>query len=429
MIAEPRSEQDEFQALMEQFYVEVSLKDSLKPMRAKAWERFQLLGLPSRRHEQFRYLKMRHLYSQVYSLTHQEIVPLLQPHILSDCDYLVLLNGVFRPDLSHLPEKLLATNLDDASRMYSSFLTHQWSQSLKDEQDAFAALNAALHEGGVFLYVPPKTVCETPIQIINVIAGSDEKELIFPRLHAYFGNCSELSLAWTTLGIRGSGYFVNQVCEFTLEDDAHVRWTQSTCDFSSDVWLLDALRVTLKRNSVFHAVNYTEGAFTVRNDYRAILAGEGGEVSLSGAWMLDEKHEAHTHVLIDHQAPSCRSNQLYKGVLIDLARSSFEGKIYVQRQAQKTLAYQLNNNLLLSDRANADSKPNLEIFADDVKASHGATVGQLDEEQMFYLRTRGFTYEQARNILVYAYVKEVLDLIKIPSLLQMLLKRTERFLA
>ena len=188
--------------------------------------------------------------------------------------------------------------------------------------------------------------------------------------------------------------------------------------------------MTLKRNSIFHAVNYTEGSFTVRNDYRVALTGERGEASLNGVWMLDEKHEARVHVLMDDQAPSCQSNQLFKGVLTDFARlPSFEGKIYVRREAQKTMAYQLNRNLLLSDRANADSKPNLEIFADDVKASHGATVGQLDEEQMFYLRTRGYSQEEARNILVYAYTKEVLDLVRIPTLHQLLLQRAERFLA
>ncbi len=429
MISEPRSEQDEFQALMEQFYAQISHADPLKRMRAKGWERFQQLGLPSRRHEQFRYLKMRHLYSQSLSQTPVGDIPSLEPYLLADCDSIVLVNGALRRELSRLPEKLVVADLGEASRTYSGFLTNQWSQSLKEEQDAFAALNAALHQGGLFLYLPPNAICERPIQILNLICGEKEKDLILPRLHAYFGSCSEISLAWTTVGVKGSGYFVNQVCEFTLEDAANVKWAQSNYDLSPDVWLFDALRVTLKRNSVFHAVNYTEGAFTVRNDYRAVLTGEGGEVSLNGAWMLDEKHEAHTHVLIDHQAPSCRSNQLFKGVLTDLARSSFEGKIYVRREAQKTMAYQLNNNLLLSDRANADSKPNLEIFADDVKASHGATVGQLDEDQMFYLRTRGFSYEQARNILVYAYTKGVLDEVAIPSLNRMLSQRAERFLA
>ncbi len=429
MMTEPRSEQDDFHALMEQLYSDVALKDPLKRMRAKAWERYQELGLPSRRHEQFRYIKLRHLFSQQFTRAHTATIPALDGHLLPECSHVVLVNGEFRPELSQLPEKVVVADLVEASRTYSGFLTNQWNQSLKDEQDAFAALNAALHEGGLFLYVPPKTVLETPIQIVNVVTVQNGKNMILPRLNAYFGSRSEVSLVWSNVCLNGSGYLVNQVCEFTLEEEANVKLVQTSCELSPDVWFLDALRVTLKKNSIFHAVNYTEGSFTVRNDYRVALTGEHGEASLNGVWMLDEKLEAHTHVLIDHQAPSCLSNQLFKGVLTDLSRSSFEGKIFVQREAQKTMAYQLNRNLLLSDRANADSKPNLEIFADDVKASHGATIGQLDEEQMFYLRTRGYNKEEARNILVYAYTKEVLDLIKVPTLHQQLLQRAERFLA
>ena len=131
--------------------------------------------------------------------------------------------------------------------------------------------------------------------------------------------------------------------------------------------------------------------------------------------MLSGKNESHTHVLVDHQAPNCRSMQLFKGALNDVSRSSFEGKILVRQLAQKTEAFQLNNNLLLSDRANADSKPNLEIFADDVKASHGSTVGQLDAEQIFYMKTRGFSDADAKNLLVYGYCQEVIEMISVDS--------------
>jgi Fe-S cluster assembly protein SufD len=144
--------------------------------------------------------------------------------------------------------------------------------------------------------------------------------------------------------------------------------------------------------------------------------------------MLNEKRESHIHVLIDHQAPNCRSFQLYKGVVNDFSRSSFEGKILVRQAAQKTDAFQLNNNLLLSDRAHADSKPNLEIFADDVKASHGATVGQLDEEQLFYMQTRGFSKAEAQNMLVYSFSKELLDMIPIESVVNSMNARAKKYL-
>ena len=143
--------------------------------------------------------------------------------------------------------------------------------------------------------------------------------------------------------------------------------------------------------------------------------------------MLKEKREAHTHVIVDHQAPHCRSRQLFKGILDDLSSSSFEGKILVRQAADKTDAFQLNNNILLSDRANADSKPNLEIFAPDVKASHGATVGQLDNELLFYLKTRGFSDKAAKNILIYGFCQDVVDLVDIPSLKEAIKKIFKNF--
>ena len=141
--------------------------------------------------------------------------------------------------------------------------------------------------------------------------------------------------------------------------------------------------------------------------------------------MLKDKREAHVNVRVEHLAPHCRSNQLFKGVLTDFSRSSFEGKIYVDQIAQKTEAFQLNSNLLLSDRAHADSKPNLEIFADDVKASHGATVGQLNAEELFYMKTRGITQEEASNLLVFGFAQEILDLCTLTSLHHQLTRQAQ----
>jgi Fe-S cluster assembly protein SufD len=152
---------------------------------------------------------------------------------------------------------------------------------------------------------------------------------------------------------------------------------------------------------------------TTRHDYRVAMSGENSEALLHGLLTLKDRREAHNNILIDHQAPHCRSNQLFKGVLSDVSRSSFEGKILVRQEAQKTEAFQLNNNLLLSERANADSKPNLEIFADDVKASHGATIGQLNAEHLFYLKTRGLRDIEAKKLLVNGFCREILDLIPI----------------
>ena len=214
--------------------------------------------------------------------------------------------------------------------------------------------------------------------------------------------------------------------DLSIDEDSHVQYIQSAFDISQDSWYFDACSASLKRNSTFKTVMATAGSTSVRHDYRISLTGENAEAKLNGIWMLSDNNESHTHVLMRHQAPYCRSMQFFKGAIDDVSRSSFEGKIFVEQIAQKTEAFQLNNNLILSDHAIANSKPNLEIFADDVKASHGATVGQLDAEQLFYLKTRGYSEQAAKNLLVYGFCKEVIDLIPIPSLQQKITEKAKR---
>jgi Fe-S cluster assembly protein SufD len=176
------------------------------------------------------------------------------------------------------------------------------------------------------------------------------------------------------------------------------------------------LRANLKKNSRFTAYGFTSGSVLSRQDYKIALLGEGAEAQLGAIAMLEEKAQTHANVLVEHAAPSCQSMQKFKSVLYDKSRSSFQGKILVRQIAQQTNAYQRNNNLILSPLAHAYAKPNLEIFADDVKASHGATFGQVDKEQLLYLKTRGLTTAQAKKLLVFGFCEEVLEEITIPSL-------------
>jgi Fe-S cluster assembly protein SufD len=232
----------------------------------------------------------------------------------------------------------------------------------------------------------------------------------------------------TQKNLATSGYFVNQVSEFVIDEGAHVHYTQVLCDEHPQAWHLDAVRATLKRDSTLKTVCVTEGSTTVRTDYKIALTGENAEALLNGVCMLSDKREAHAHIFMEHQAPFCRSFQLFKSVLNDFSRSSFEGKIMVRQAAQKTEAFQLNNNLVLNDHAHADSKPNLEIFADDVKASHGATVGQLDADQLFYMKTRGFSDAEAKNLLVYGFCEQVIEMIPLPSLREEISAKARKYL-
>lgn len=435
MMTQPGFEQETFKTLLEEHLARLNQADALQKMRARAWDHFLELGLPNKRTEEYRYIKLRQLLSQSYPLAEDREVELPSnwtSWIFPECQQsvLVFVNGHFRPHLSRteaLPSKVVISSLQDAFRTYSSFLNNQWTKWIKEEKDPFAALNGALHLNGAFCYVPPKTVVEAPIQILHIV-HSQNPAMMLPRLQIFVGTQSQVSFVSTQRSEGTSSYFVNQVADLAIEEDAHVHYTQVHCQEQPAAWHFDAFRATLKRYAALKTVQATEGSATVRCDYRINLAGENAEALLNGVAMLSGKLEAHTHVFMDHQMPYCRSYQMFKNVLNDTSRSSFEGKIMVRQPAQKTEAFQLNNNLLLSDYAHADSKPNLEIFADDVKASHGATVGQLDEEQLFYMKTRGLAEEQAKSLLVYGFCEQVIDLMTVPSLREAISQRARSYL-
>jgi Fe-S cluster assembly protein SufD len=397
----------------------IAQDDPLAKLRLRAWEHFSTVSLPTRQTQGYQSIKLRHLYGQTYELPANQTATELTEAIYPECRHavLVFVNGVYQPQLSQrqaIPDKVVITSLPQAMRTYGTFLHNHWTKSLKEELDPFVILNSALHPLAAFMYVPPKVVIETPIQILHVIQGN-EPLLLMPRLQVFMGAQSEASFLTTSYAPTSTPALINQVLDWSLEENAHVHVTQALDTGSTHIWQLEACRAYLKKNATFKTVAVTHGSATTRSDYRVALCGENAEVLLNGVWMLKERLEAHVNVLVDHQAPHCRSHQLFKGVLHDHSRSSFEGKILVRQPAQKTQAFQLNHNLILNEYAHADSRPNLEIFADDVKASHGATIGQLDIEQLFYLKTRGLSDQDAKRFLLTGFCDEVFNLIKIPS--------------
>lgn len=423
-----------FDAFLHAEYQRKNLKDMLQKARARAWEKYLILGLPSKKTEVYRYIKLRHLFSsyaaakQEFNLAFEDLASWIYPECLQSV--IIFVNGSYRSDLSRiqaLPSNVVVSSLSEASRTFHAFLTNQWTKSVKEERDPFVALNGALHDEGLFLYLPPQCVVKTPIQILNFISHKGEDPmLVMPRIHVMVGKQAQVSLASSTCVAGQTKYGINQVFELSLEEGAQVQVMQTSDAEEGNGWHFEALRASLKRDSLLKTIYISEGSLTTRYDYRTTLEGENAEASLNGVWMLKDKREAHTHVLMEHQAPHCRSNQLFKGVLNHFSRSSFEGKIFVQQEAQKTEAFQLNSNLLISDHAHADSKPNLEIFADDVKASHGATIGQLNFDEIFYLTTKGIPQAMAKNLLINGFCKEVIEMISIPSLQEKLCLLSQR---
>ena len=349
------------------------------PFRAKAWERFLQLGLPG---------QVRNLYTGSYTPPEPQAVAQEKINPTQEF-YVVLVNGQFVPKLSHLPQGVVATPLREAMHTYSAFLKERFLQGVKQEKDPFAAINGALHQPGGFLYVPQGVSAK--LEVIHVLTAPEM--MATPRLHFFVKG--ELDLSFTLSAQEGC--WVNQYCDFALEEGAKV-----TTEMHTSSHVFDAVRATLKRDANFTSRTFTSGG--LRSNHHIQLNGENAEASLSCAAKLEGKRELHSGVLMEHVAPNCRSSQLFKTVLDDQSRATFDGKIYVHQEAQKTEAFQLNKNLLLSDTATARSLPNLEIFADDVKASHGSTTGQFDPDELFYLRSRGLTEQEAKKLLITAFL-------------------------
>jgi Fe-S cluster assembly protein SufD len=305
-------------------------------------------------------------------------------------------------------------SLSQATKTYGSFLNNRWTKILKEEPDCFAALNGAMHGEGVFIYLPPNIAAPTPIQILHLVGSGQTPTISSPKLHVYAGKHAQAQFVSTVAVTSETPFWINQLHDFVIEDGACMTY-YAVSQLPSTGIHFEAVRAHLKRDGKFTSINITQGSQASRQDYRVCLQGENAEASLYGLWMLDEQKHSHAHVFMEHAAPNCRSSQLFKGVLDGASRSSFEGKIYVHPEAQKTDAFQLNNHLLLNDHAMANSKPNLEIFADDVKASHGSTVGQIDQEHLFYLKTRGIDERTAKTLLIQGFNRAIIDLIAIPS--------------
>lgn len=380
-----------------------------KPRCIKTWERFLELGLPTKESEVYRYVRLKELYSQPFHLP--------QPWkgtLKGEAGTLVFVNGAYAQALSHAPKPLVALPLSQAFKIYGNFLNPRIQKQLKEEKDPFAVLNGAYCTEGLFLYLPPKSRCETPLKIVHIIDQEGEPTLLCPRIHLFAGKEAAAKLSFFQK-INSPHVWVNTVMDLALEEGATLSLTtlsnqqQAAHDFL-------ALRATLKNQSVFNSYGVTNGGATSRQDYVIRFLGMQANASLYGMWDLKGNRQHHVNVLMDHQEPSCTSLQKFKGVITDASRSSFEGKIYVHQRAQKTEAYQMNNNLIVEGRASAYVKPNLEIFADDVKASHGATIGQLDQEQLFYLTTRGCPLNLARDLLIRGFTQEIIDLIDCPQI-------------
>lgn len=377
----------------------------LRSISAGAWKSFSQMGLPTKKWEAFQYLPLLQMYRFLPKRQEStaDAAAVKMPQGIS----LLVKDGSFCPELSQtsaLPKEVVVLPLSKAMGIYGTILANRMQKLQQEEKNPFALVNQAIEQEGIFIYVPPHIEVKDPVSIYYT---AESGQAVFPKVQIFMGKGASMRISVSCHSKEDS--WTNALMDISLDEGASLTRCFSALPNASSPWIFESVRAALKRDSRFHSYSLTSGSKTVREDLAVALEGENAEADLKGIWMLGESRQSHTHILVAHRAPYCRSNQHFKGVNASASKSSFEGKIYVKAKAQKTEGYQLNNNLLLSKKAEANAKPNLEIFADDVKASHGATISKLNEEELFYLKTRGLSLADAASYLVKGFCREILQ--------------------
>jgi Fe-S cluster assembly protein SufD len=401
-----------------------SSDDGLHALRSAAIERFAEIGWPTLHDEEWRFTPLSALAEVPFQPAPAESVDLSAidlERLLPDtgpCHQVVLVNGQFVPRFSRptgLPEGVLVGSLATALDAWGASIRPHLAQYARYEDAPFVALNTAFLRDGIFVYLPRGAVLRQPLHLVYIATSGGQPSVVHPRTLVVCESNSQATIVQSYLPAGDGVYFTNAVSEFVLDENAYVHHCKLQRE-SKQAFHIETLQIQQRRGSNFASQSLTLGGRLVRNDINAVLAGEGGECTLNGLYVADGHRLVDNHTRIDHVSPHCASHELYKGILDGHARGVFNGKIFVHQDAQKTDAKQTNKTLLLSDDAAINTKPQLEIFADDVKCTHGATIGQLAADALFYLRARGLGAKEARSLLTFAFANDVLRNIKVEPL-------------
>ena len=401
----------------------------VRQIRNEAISRFAELGFPTTRLEEWKYTSVAPIAKANFKPAGHELNGLTAEalaHVTFGevaCAQLVFVNGHYSKELSSfrsLPDGMkvgsLAATLDADPAVVEPHLARYASY----QDHAFVALNTAFIQDGAFVYIPKGKVLEGPIHLLFVSTtsfgsahdGRGKATVWHPRNLIVVGDGSQAMIVESYVGLGNDVYFTNVVTEVVGGKNAVIAHYKLERE-SREAFHIATVQAHLDRSSTFSCHSIDLGGALVRNDLNAVLAGEGIDCTLNGLYMVEGRQHVDNHTRIDHVKPHCSSRELYKGVLDGRSRGVFDGKIYVHKDAQKTDAKQNNKNLLLSEDAVINTKPQLEIYADDVKCTHGSTIGQLDQDAIFYLRSRGLDLAAARALLTYAFASEMIGRIKV----------------
>jgi len=393
-------------------------------LRKAAISRFSEMGFPTTREEEWKYTNLTPLAKIPFTLAGPALVRITAESLAHATfsglagHQLVFVNGHYSPELSSrrpLPQGVRVGSLAAALNADREGVEPHLARYASAQDHAFVALNTAFMQDGAFIYIPKGTLVGEPIHLLFVSAPRGEATVSYPRNLIVMDEGSQATILESYIGLADDVYLTSAVSEVVLLENAvleHYKLQQE----SEEAFHIAIQQVHQGRSTTYTSHSLALGGALSRNEVNTVLNGEGGECTLNGLYMVTGRQHVDNHTRIDHVKPYCTSRELYKGVLDGKGRGVFNGKIYVHKAAHKTDAKQTNKNLLLSQDALIDTKPQLEIHNNDVKCGHGSTIGRLDEDAMFYLRARGISQEAARSLLTYAFASEIVSRMKIEPL-------------
>ncbi len=403
--------------------VSVDTDSNVHDIRSNAFDHFEQHGFPSKKDEEWKYTSLKSILKHDYNVFPEGESAIefatVKKYFLHEIDSykIVFIDGVYSSFLSETSHDgydicLLSAALKQPK--YKTVVDHFFN-TIAAKKSSITSLNTAFSKEGAYIHIPKSTVVPKPIQIIHFSTGNEAELLLQPRNLIVVGENSHVQIIERHQSLSGNVVLTNSVTEIFANKNSIIDYYKIQNDEKS-ASLIDNTYVQQKQHSHVSVNTFSFGGNLTRNNLEFFQEGEYIDSTLNGISIIGDKQLVDNHTLVMHKHPNCESHELYKGIYFDKSTGVFNGKVIVEKEAQKTNAFQQNNNILIDDGATINAKPQLEIFADDVKCSHGCTIGQLDSDALFYMRSRGIPKKEANGLLLYAFANDALEKIKIPEL-------------
>ena len=404
------------------FENQVDIDSYVHDIRTEAIKNFESIGFPTKKNESWKYTSLKQVLDTDYSIFPSKNTALvyskIEKYLIDDIDSykIIFVDGIYSSHLSETTHEgmdiCLMSSVSNKPK-YAPIIENYFNKALK--KDGISDLNTAFSKEGAFIHIPKNKLVEKPIQIIHFNSGNESSLMLQPRNLIIVDENSQLQIIERHQNLNENEVLTNSVTEIFVNPKSIVDYYKIQND-NKQASIIDTTSIVQEHNSVCTLHTFSFGGKLTRNNLTFSQKGEHIESIMKGITIIEEKQHVDHNTLVHHIKPNCESHQDYKGIFDDSSTGVFNGTVVVEKEAQKTNAFQANNNVLLSDKASINTKPQLEIFADDVKCSHGCTIGQLDKNALFYLKSRGIPEKEAKALLMYGFANNVMQSVKIPEL-------------